>query len=100
MSYGPSYGVVRVTLQPGRRAISVDAVPELPHLSIYSNSVDPQWIYFDRNFHVERLDERFIFKPLQSFWWTRSQAIVDADQIATTALQENFATNGSSISKA
>jgi len=40
-----------------------------------------QWIYFDRNLVVYRDGEVFIAKPMQRFWWTRSQALVDADRI-------------------
>lgn len=40
-----------------------------------------QWIYFDRNLTVYLHDMVFLCKPMERVWWTRSQALADADQI-------------------
>jgi len=45
-----------------------------------------QWLYFDRNLVVHRPDEMLILKPMQRMWWTRSQAILDADQLIAESL--------------
>jgi hypothetical protein len=40
-----------------------------------------QWVYFDRRLLVLDDEVTFLFKPLQRFHWTRSQALNDADMI-------------------
>jgi methylase of polypeptide subunit release factors len=48
--------------------------------------ISRQWLYFDRNLFVYDRDRTLIFKPSQRFWWTRSQAMSDADEIIAAAL--------------
>jgi hypothetical protein len=88
---GANYGVVRVGMSEERRPVRVISTAELPALSIYQSSENPQWIYFDRNLLVTYGDEILLFKPLQLFWWTRSRAFADSDQISSTALDADFA---------
>ena len=45
-----------------------------------------QWIYFARNLHIYRDDRAYLLKPMQLAGWTRSQALMDADEILATAL--------------
>lgn len=45
-----------------------------------------QWIYFDRNLHLYRDDRVYLLKPMQRVGWTRSQALLDADEIIAAAL--------------
>lgn len=45
-----------------------------------------QWIYFDRNLLQFEGSQTWLFKPLQKMHWTRSQALVDADQIIAEML--------------
>jgi hypothetical protein len=45
-----------------------------------------QWLYFDRNLFVYDEELTSIFKPQQRLWWTRSQALNDADEIIAAAL--------------
>ena len=45
-----------------------------------------QWIYFDRNMHLYRDDRTYLLKPMQRVGWTRSQALLDADEIIAAAL--------------
>jgi len=40
-----------------------------------------QWVYFDRRLLILDGESTFLFKPLQRFHWTRSQALNDADAI-------------------
>lgn len=40
-----------------------------------------QWLYFDRNLAMYLDGKAFLCKPMQRFWWTRSQALADADRI-------------------
>jgi len=40
-----------------------------------------QWLYFDRNLVMYHDGRVFLSKPMQRFWWTRSQALADADRI-------------------
>jgi hypothetical protein len=45
-----------------------------------------QWLYFDRSLLVFQGPWTVLFKPLQRFHWTRSQALTDADEIIAAAL--------------
>jgi hypothetical protein len=40
-----------------------------------------QWVYFDRNLRVYEGTRTFVFKPMQRFHWTESQAMADAGDI-------------------
>ena len=40
-----------------------------------------QWLYFDRNLFVYEDDRSYILKPTQLLWWSRSQALADADEL-------------------
>jgi hypothetical protein len=45
-----------------------------------------QWIYFDRNLQLYRDNRIYLLKPMQRVAWTRSQALLDADEILASAL--------------
>jgi hypothetical protein len=45
-----------------------------------------QWIYFDRNMLLYRDDRTYLLKPMQRVGWTRSQALLDADEMIAAAL--------------
>jgi hypothetical protein len=40
-----------------------------------------QWVYFDRSLRIYEDRKTYVFKPLQRFHWTRTQAIIDAGEI-------------------
>jgi hypothetical protein len=40
-----------------------------------------QWVYFDRNLRLYEGRRTFIFKPMQRFHWTETQAMFDATEI-------------------
>ena len=46
-----------------------------------------QWVYFDRNLRIYEGSRTFIFKPMQRFHWTESQAMQDAGEIIAGTLQ-------------
>lgn len=46
-----------------------------------------QWVYFDRNLRIYEGSRNFVFKPMQRFHWTESQAMEDAAEIITGTLQ-------------
>ncbi|MCH8314824.1 MAG: N-6 DNA methylase [Planctomycetes bacterium] len=46
-----------------------------------------QWIYFDRNLRIYEGTRTYIFKPMQRFHWTESQAMIDAREIIAETLQ-------------
>ena len=46
-----------------------------------------QWVYFDRNLRVFEGTKTFVFKPMQRFHWTESQAMLDASEIIAETLQ-------------
>jgi hypothetical protein len=45
-----------------------------------------QWVYFDRNLRVYDLHETHIFKPMQRFQWTETQARIDAADIISESI--------------
>jgi hypothetical protein len=45
-----------------------------------------QWVYFDRNLRIYEGRRTYIFKPLQRFHWTDSQAMIDAREIIAETL--------------
>jgi len=46
-----------------------------------------QWVYFDRNLRIYEGAKAFLFKPMQRFHWTESQAMQDAIEIIAGTLQ-------------
>ena len=42
-----------------------------------------QWLYFERSLKIYQIEEgvMYLFKPLESIYWTRRQAILDAGEI-------------------
>lgn len=46
-----------------------------------------QWVYFDRNLRIYEGSKTFVFKPMQRFHWTESQAMLDAGEIIAGTLQ-------------
>jgi hypothetical protein len=47
-----------------------------------------QWVYFDRNLRIYEGTRTFVFKPMQRFHWTQSQAMIDAREIIGETLEE------------
>lgn len=48
-----------------------------------------QWVYFDRNLRIYEGRRTYLFKPMQRFHWTESQAMIDASQIIAETLGAN-----------
>ena len=46
-----------------------------------------QWVYFDRNLRIYEGTRTFVFKPMQRFHWTLSQAMIDAREIISETLE-------------
>ena len=45
-----------------------------------------QWLYFERNLRVYEGRKTYLFKPMQRFHWTESQALTDASEIIAETL--------------
>ena len=45
-----------------------------------------QWVYFDRNLRLYEGTRTYLFKPMQRFHWTESQAMFDAGEIIAETL--------------
>lgn len=45
-----------------------------------------QWLYFNRNLRIYEGTKTYVFKPMQRFHWTESQAMVDASEIISETL--------------
>ena len=45
-----------------------------------------QWVYFDRNLQIFDSRRTFLFKPMQRFHWTESQAMSDAAEVIARTL--------------
>jgi len=50
-----------------------------------------QWVYFNRNLRVYEGTRTFVFKPMQRFHWTESQALFDAREIIAETLSRGTA---------
>lgn len=84
----PRAGIVQVAFQPA-------PTPHLPRVEQADSEVGSglramrdriesehgQWLYFDRNLKMYFDGKVFVCKPMQRLWWTRSQALADADRI-------------------
>jgi hypothetical protein len=46
-----------------------------------------QWVYFERNLRMYEETRTYLFKPMQRFHWTESQALTDASSIISDTLQ-------------
>ncbi|MDZ7620631.1 MAG: hypothetical protein U1E05_26810, partial [Patescibacteria group bacterium] len=47
-----------------------------------------QWVYFDRNLRIYEGTKTYIFKPMQRFHWTESQAMLDAREVIAETLED------------
>ena len=97
VALGSSYGVVEIDLQKGKRPDQpvriINGSPSAGSevLSLPSRLLEQrsQWLYFQRNLRIYQGTKTYLFKPMQRFHWTRSQALEDAtDIIAETLVSE------------
>src|SRR5262249_17429762 len=86
--YEPSSAMLEVELTRNRHhgeieVISAenDAATELNKIRRRLRKQRSQWVYFDRNLRVYEGTRTYIFKPMQRFHWTESQAVTDASNI-------------------
>ena len=88
-------GMIQIDLiddKAGARDITVVAAhsPTAKHLEKTRQRLrkqQSQWVYFDRNLRIYEGTKTFVFKPLQRFHWTESQAMLDAREIIAETLQ-------------
>lgn len=45
-----------------------------------------QWLYYDRGLRIYQGSRSYVFKPLQYIHWTRTQALLDADELIAETL--------------
>lgn len=50
-----------------------------------------QWVYFNRDLRIHDGMKTYIFKPMQRFHWTESQAMVDASEMIAETVSEEEA---------
>lgn len=83
---------VRLGKEPGARKkpeilkANADASKEFKRARELLRHKHSQWLYFDRDLVMFLDDLTYLFKPLQRVHWTRSQAVVDADQVISEAI--------------
>ncbi len=63
-----------------------DAAAELEVTRRRLEKQNAQWVYFDRNLQLFEGRRTFLFKPMQTFQWTESQAMFDAAEIISQTL--------------
>jgi len=51
-----------------------------------------QWIYFNRDLRIHDGTKTYLFKPMQRFHWTESQAMIDASEIIAETVAAEGAT--------
>jgi hypothetical protein len=86
--YEPSSAMLEVELTRNGHRGEIQVVPadnvaatELNKLRRRLRKQWSQWVYFDRNLRVYEGTRTFVFKPMQRFHWTESQAVSDASDI-------------------
>jgi methylase of polypeptide subunit release factors len=94
IAHDQSVGMVLVELVDraapvaGSRVLPINAPAAQPVLALYGHlrAQRGQWRYFERN--LLRFDgvQNLLLKPMQRVWWTRSQALADADEIRAEKL--------------
>lgn len=81
---GQSAGLVAIGLDQAESELpsmqQLDAVFERLHAR------SGQWLYFDRNLLVFDEGWSYFLKPAQRYWWTRSQALLDADRLIAESI--------------
>jgi hypothetical protein len=89
-------GVTEIAFSAHHRAASATAVVRnadeeedrrLKSIFAHLSAQHSQWLYFDRNLFVHQEDRSYILKPAQLLWWTRSQALADADEMIAAIAQ-------------
>lgn len=91
---GELYGVIEIDLREGpkpRDTIRIlngssRAASQLLSLPARLQEQRSQWLYFQRNLRIYQGRKTYVFKPMQRFHWTRSQAYEDASEIIAETL--------------
>lgn len=89
-------GMICVNFIRSKRAVVVTVVPAdgqtskaLSHTRKDLQEEIGQWVYFNRDLRIHDGMKTYLFKPMQRFHWTESQAMVDASEmIAETVSAE------------
>jgi hypothetical protein len=86
-------GVVHIELTKRDQAKDISVRATNDAISAQLNTVEAalseangQWLYFDRNLFLYRNEAAYVLKPMQRLWWTRSQALADADELIAEGL--------------
>jgi hypothetical protein len=85
-------GIVHIELKRGRAtAATVQAADDTVTAQLRTaeraiTDAHEQWLYFDRNLFLYRNEAAYVLKPMQRLWWTRSQALADADELIAESL--------------
>ena len=82
--------LVRGTLE--RQPVLVEAADgvlgfEFRKIRAHLREKRSQWVYFERNLRMYEETKTYLFKPMQRFHWTESQALADASSIIADTLQ-------------
>jgi hypothetical protein len=93
--YNEHSGMVQIDLVTDRtsaRDITVAAADQLTARQLQRTAKrlrqrKSQWVYFDRNLRIYEGTKTFLFKPMQRFHWTESQAMHDAIEVIAGTLQ-------------
>ena len=97
--HDPATGMICVDFVRSEKAAAVTATPaDRPTAKALAATRSElqeeigQWIYFNRDLRIHDGTKTFLFKPMQRFHWTQSQAMVDASEmIAETVSAEGAA---------
>jgi hypothetical protein len=87
-------GMIKITLVEGKRQTTGVRVEKAGSAASKAfgdarrllRARQSQWIYFDRNLLIFEGPDTYVFKPMQRLHWTRSQALLDADQLIAEAI--------------
>lgn len=94
--YDQATGMICVNFIKSRKTVAVTVTsadrPTAKALESTRNELQKeigQWVYFNRDLRIHDGTKTYLFKPMQRFHWTESQAMVDASEmIAETVSAE------------
>jgi hypothetical protein len=94
--YDRMSAMVKIDLNGGSKTGNVPvmranakAAATLEHVRARLREQWSQWVYFDRDLRIFEGTQTYLFKPMQRFHWTESQAMLDAAEILAETLESN-----------
>jgi hypothetical protein len=99
--YDESSGMICVDLVKSAKAVAISVLPaDSPMAKALYATRDAlreetgQWVYFNRDLRLHSGMKTYIFKPMQRFHWTESQAMVAASELIAETISADEVAEG------